>query len=434
MDERLQLARLPNLTESTAEVATSIESLASLKKLPVALDKPHSLSSQQYHGHRKHASEPTIPSELFSNFSPKIAPSELLSKLNPKVAPFVPVQPTSTKNTSDKMSSSGEEEVVYDREKACMIRRNNPVAGSRDKPTRDAFIADANSTLSKAREVIEEWDRFRTAFAAAHIHDENYRELVAAQMANMNAFYADERVAMLRQPYPSAADQMSDTSSQWTAPMDAFNTGERVAIAAPHQPYPSAAGMSDNLIQAPVRPQRSVLPEWLAEFDDLKPTPTVPSVDHAGGAAVKPPTQSKGKDKAPAVQMSQKLLDRTADDGLTLVGSRMTIWNDRVKETAHVDWPPPQEFGKYGRRLPPPRIQQLDPSYAHLAQGPHAIPMTGPGVPYELRQLAPFSVNPTADGLTTEEVSNPKQKVEEIKIDEVNGFLRELLEDIAKEE
>lgn len=197
-----------------------------------------------------------------------------------------------------------------------------------------------------------------------------------------------------------------------------------------------------------------ILPYLLAEYPDIRPTPTMCMVERGGGVSSQQPLatsrrlgklaemiarhgrltwqrlgySNQNNKSAPPV-MSKKLLDASARDGLTLVGSRQTAWHDYVTKNAGVDWPPLGEFGKYGGKFPSPRIQKIADGYVHFAEAYGSIPLTGPGVPYNLRKEAGFCRHPADDGVTTEEYGEHRKEAKEIPEGEIHGFLKEFLEE-----
>ncbi|KAI1083965.1 hypothetical protein F5B20DRAFT_594516 [Whalleya microplaca] len=139
----------------------------------------------------------------------------------------------------------------------------------------------------------------------------------------------------------------------------------------------------------------------------------------------------------PSVQSPAKLREISADDGLTAVGSRNSIWTSACLEEANVDWPSLQEYksegdhrGKscYGRYLPLPRIQKLADEFVYLMGPPNCIPLYGPKVPRQYRKLAGFALYPVYDGITTEETDSLEQPAQELRMEDLNETTREFME------
>ncbi|KAI1765869.1 hypothetical protein GGR53DRAFT_464997 [Hypoxylon sp. FL1150] len=335
------------------------------------------------------------------------------------------------------MSSSGEEEVVYDRNRASALRNNRPAhltanIGVEQTQVNREFkclhIDDPAPTMQDIQRY--QGEGAHASRAASSITDSN-RSLPA--QGRRNPHNASQYITQdfWDTTTPLFQERVSEL---WAAQVKAFTPAEQAHIARSPSPFDLAADQaSDSTSQSTdsFYAGNPILPYLLAEFPDIRPTPTIPMVVRGGGAPSEHSTQSvKGKEKAasmnsaPSVQMSQKLLNHSARDGLTLVGSRMTIWNDYAKENAHVDWPPADQFRRDGSGLPRPRIQQIDDKFVHFARTFGTIPETGPGVPYSLRKLAPFSLFPAADGLTTEEFRDCEMKAKEIREKEIHRSLK----------
>lgn len=109
MDQFLRKSHLADGAGVTSLVVTSKDSLALPGGSPIAIQNSQVPGSLQNYGHRKYVSEPIVASCQNCN-------------LNLEVSPFTPVQSTNYRRTVSEMSSSGEEEVVYDNARASALR------------------------------------------------------------------------------------------------------------------------------------------------------------------------------------------------------------------------------------------------------------------------------------------------------------------------
>ncbi|KAI1381568.1 hypothetical protein F4677DRAFT_403472 [Hypoxylon crocopeplum] len=132
-----------------------------------------------------------------------------------------------------------------------------------------------------------------------------------------------------------------------------------------------------------------------------------------------------------AVGMNKRLVQASMADGLTLVTGRKSIWSEDCKQNGHVDWPTPEEYKQSGTTLPLPRVQQLDPQFAHLRP---QLPRFGPDVPPKYRQVAEWALRPKFDGVTTEEAPDLELPTAEIELEGLDSFTRQLILDIDNEE
>ncbi|KAI1343887.1 hypothetical protein F5Y15DRAFT_426431 [Xylariaceae sp. FL0016] len=141
------------------------------------------------------------------------------------------------------------------------------------------------------------------------------------------------------------------------------------------------------------------------------------------------------------VEFSRNLISYHDRDGMSTVIARMTIWSEFCRKTANVDWPTHKELKsegddraktRCGRYLPLPRIRQLAKELLHLALGPEAIPIVGPFVPHEYRQIAEFARDPKFDGLFLAEAAFLDSPSQEIKVSEVNRITQGLVEEIGQ--
>ncbi|KAI0181992.1 hypothetical protein GGR52DRAFT_584423 [Hypoxylon sp. FL1284] len=189
-----------------------------------------------------------------------------------------------------------------------------------------------------------------------------------------------------------------------------FIHGLLVVMVPPQTPTTATVPMNEGPSQSTVPSQRnSVLPKWLAEFDHLRPTPTIPSAQRRCGANV-------------------------AGQGHTNPPQQVGQTNQANPSQAQ----PNQEHIRYSGRPPPPRIQQLDHVHINVGDSRRELPSMGPYVLYHLRMMAAFSLDSQTSGLTSENVHHGQVNQghgtqvgpENIEPNEVNGFLQELLEEI----
>ncbi|KAI1106767.1 hypothetical protein F4804DRAFT_354151 [Jackrogersella minutella] len=134
------------------------------------------------------------------------------------------------------------------------------------------------------------------------------------------------------------------------------------------------------------------------------------------------------------VEMDPRLVRMIREDNLTLVTGRYTIWCEACREFGHIDWPTPKEYSEAQKRLPLPHIQVLDDQFSRLALGPDPIPTFGPQVPRDLRKVADWAIVPMHDGLTTEEHIFLQDSTQELDLEDINGYSRQLIKDIDEQE
>ncbi|KAI1471421.1 uncharacterized protein F4812DRAFT_414004 [Daldinia caldariorum] len=135
------------------------------------------------------------------------------------------------------------------------------------------------------------------------------------------------------------------------------------------------------------------------------------------------------------VQMSPRLLQIHQNDGLTLVNARISIWHQNPTLFIPIDWPVLWEYEYYqGKQLPLPRVQLVDEAFEHLVTRWRNFPDHGPGVPRQFRKIAQRALRPAYDNMTAPEFEDMTQErdreVAELNMDDLNGFTRELLQNI----
>ncbi|KAI1807724.1 hypothetical protein F4811DRAFT_573243 [Daldinia bambusicola] len=142
--------------------------------------------------------------------------------------------------------------------------------------------------------------------------------------------------------------------------------------------------------------------------------------------------QNYGLDRA---RMSPRLLKTHYEDGLSLVSSRVSIWHQNPTLFIPIDWPIRWEYEYYqGKQLPLPRTQRVDEMFDTMVMRYDLFPDYGPRVPRQFRRIAERALNPCFDSMTVTEfediVRERRMKIAEFEMDDLDGFTRELLQDI----
>ncbi|KAH8194074.1 hypothetical protein TruAng_011755 [Truncatella angustata] len=152
--------------------------------------------------------------------------------------------------------------------------------------------------------------------------------------------------------------------------------------------------------------------------------------------------------------LSSKLKSTAQRDCKSTVLARDSIWTTTYTDDPETDWPPYVEFKRegddrvrgwrdYGRQLPLPRMRTMaNMHYKHLYLDtkPTDSAIKGPDVPYHLRKINPDMCSVHKDTMPQTEDAAPVSvppgfrcgagDAEQIGIEELDGFTRELIEEI----